>query len=111
MILVDIRNHGNSASLPGFSPPHDMAAAARDVAELIKASHWGSAEMVISHSMGGKVALDFGQKCGLGEYGNVAPPKQVKSASYLKSQKLSFYASVVVQFFSEVCSLTLKLSS
>lgn len=77
MILVDLRNHGNSASLQGFGPPHDMEAAARDVAELIKASSWGAPEMIISHSMGGKIALEFGQKSALGQYGDVASPKQV----------------------------------
>ncbi|CAM6099055.1 unnamed protein product [Calypogeia fissa] len=77
MILVDLRNHGNSATQQGFAPPHDMPAAARDVAELVKASSWGSPEMVISHSMGGKVALDYGRKSAQGEYGDVAPPKQL----------------------------------
>ncbi|KAG6556915.1 hypothetical protein Mapa_001330 [Marchantia paleacea] len=76
MMLVDLRNHGNSASR-GFSPPHDMPSAARDVVELIRTSSCGWPDIVVSHSMGGKVALQFGQNAAAGHYGDVTPPKQL----------------------------------
>ena len=34
MLLVDQRCHGASAKLDGFSPPHTLAAAATDLAEV-----------------------------------------------------------------------------
>ena len=46
-LLVDLRNHGDSH---GFVGPHDLAACARDVAQL-------HPERIIGHSFGGKVGL------------------------------------------------------
>ncbi|KAE9459012.1 hypothetical protein C3L33_09077, partial [Rhododendron williamsianum] len=40
MVLVDMRNHGRSADIEGLSPPHDMANAAKDVADLVNAQGW-----------------------------------------------------------------------
>lgn len=51
VISVDMRNHGDSAFLPGHSYP-EMAA---DLAEVI-AAHGGQAD-VLGHSMGGKAAM------------------------------------------------------
>ncbi|HTM22298.1 MAG TPA: alpha/beta hydrolase [Kofleriaceae bacterium] len=50
-VLVDLRMHGRSRDLP---PPHTLAAAAVDVAEL--ATEVG-ARAIAGHSFGGKVAL------------------------------------------------------
>lgn len=49
-VLVDLRNHGGSRE--GFSPPHSIAACARDLAGI-------EANAVLGHSFGGKVALEF----------------------------------------------------
>ena len=82
MILIDLRNHGHSASLSNLKPPHDIPAAARDVADLIKGEGWDSPDAMIAHSLGGKVALEFVQKAGAGSYGAVKPPKQVNICHY-----------------------------
>lgn len=78
MVLVDLRNHGQSAGLEGFDPPHDISSAAKDVANLVKAEKWDSPYVVIGHSMGGKVALDFAECCSRGDYGeSFVLPKQL----------------------------------
>lgn len=78
MVLVDLRNHGQSAGLEGFDPPHDISSAAKDVANLVKAEKWDSPYVVIGHSMGGKVALDFAESCSRGDYGeSFLLPKQL----------------------------------
>lgn len=77
MVLVDLRNHGNSASLPNLKPPHDIPAAARDVADLIQGEGWGSPDAMIAHSLGGKVVLEYAQKAATGSYGVLKPPKQL----------------------------------
>jgi esterase len=54
-VLVDLRQHGESRSLP---PPHTIETAAADLGEL--ADELGSAPTaVLGHSFGGKVALLF----------------------------------------------------
>ncbi|KAK3405772.1 hypothetical protein EUGRSUZ_K02563 [Eucalyptus grandis] len=68
MVLVDLRNHGRSAELGGFGPPHDMFSAAKDLADLVKSRCWAWPDAVIGHSMGGKVALQFAQSCARGDY-------------------------------------------
>lgn len=74
---MDLRNHGKSAGIRGLDPPHDMANAARDIANLVKFYKWGWPDVVIGHSMGGKVALDFSASCAHGDYGESAAfPKQ-----------------------------------
>lgn len=78
MVLIDLRNHGNSASLPHLDPPHDIPAAARDVADLIEGEGWASPDAMIAHSLGGKVVLEFAKKAAMGAYGALKPPKQVK---------------------------------
>lgn len=61
LVLVDLRNHGDSHGAP---PPHTLAACADDLAAL--AAHLGVApEAVIGHSFGGKVALAYAQAHGL----------------------------------------------
>lgn len=78
LVLVDLRNHGQSAGLEGFDPPHDISSAAKDVANLVKAEKWDSPYVVIGHSMGGKVALDFAESCSRGDYGeSFVLPKQL----------------------------------
>lgn len=51
VLAVDMRNHGDSP----WSPAHDYAAMAGDLAEVI-AAHGGRAD-VLGHSMGGKAAM------------------------------------------------------
>jgi len=77
MVLIDLRNHGNSASLSNLKPPHDIPSSARDVADLIHGEGWDSPDAMISHSLGGKVALEFAKKAATGAYGALKPPKQV----------------------------------
>lgn len=55
--LVDLRNHGASTGAP---PPHTVAAAARDLTLL--ASSVGEPALVIGHSFGGKVALEYARQ-------------------------------------------------
>ncbi|GJM92477.1 hypothetical protein PR202_ga08953 [Eleusine coracana subsp. coracana] len=77
MFLVDLRNHGRSAGTKGIVPPHDMSTAAKDLANLVKARGWAWPDVVVGHSMGGKVALDFVESCSHGVYGESAVlPKQ-----------------------------------
>lgn len=76
MVLIDQRNHGASASLP-VTAPHDIPAAAKDLADLLKANGWDMPNVMIAHSLGGKVVLDFLQNAAAGSYGSVVLPKQV----------------------------------
>ncbi|THF95572.1 hypothetical protein TEA_023519 [Camellia sinensis var. sinensis] len=77
LVLVDLRNHGRSAEIESLSPPHDMANAAKDVADLVKSQGWAWPDVVLGHSMGGKVALQFAESCARGDYGQSAQlPKQ-----------------------------------
>ncbi|KAL6145536.1 hypothetical protein ACLB2K_056222 [Fragaria x ananassa] len=78
LVLVDLRNHGKSAGLEGLNPPHDLVNAAQDLADLVKSENWGWPDVVLGHSMGGKVALQFAQSCAAGHYGDHAKlPKQL----------------------------------
>ncbi|KAF3778215.1 ABHD11 protein [Nymphaea thermarum] len=78
IVLVDLRNHGKSVGVQGLEPPHDMKNSARDLANLINAHKWPSPDVVIGHSMGGKVALEFLASCARGDYGeSVVLPKQL----------------------------------
>jgi esterase len=55
VVLVDLRNHGDSHGMP---PPHDLPACARDLGEL--AAQLGEEpRLVVGHSFGGKVALGY----------------------------------------------------
>uniref|UniRef100_A0A7N0UBQ3 AB hydrolase-1 domain-containing protein n=1 Tax=Kalanchoe fedtschenkoi TaxID=63787 RepID=A0A7N0UBQ3_KALFE len=77
MVLVDLRNHGRSAEI-GFDPPHDMVNAAKDLAHLVRAKGWNWPDVVIGHSMGGKVGLQYLESCANGDFGDsVALPKQL----------------------------------
>ncbi|XP_027176938.1 protein ABHD11 [Coffea eugenioides] len=72
MVMVDLRNHGKSAEITGLSPPHTIGSAARDLADLVKSKGWDWPDVVIGHSLGGKVALDFARSCARGDYGEHA---------------------------------------
>lgn len=75
--MLDMRNHGKSTERE-LNPPHSMENAANDLADLVKAEGWSWPEVVIGHSMGGKVALQFAQSCSRGDYGGSALlPKQL----------------------------------
>lgn len=77
-MLVDLRNHGRSTEAEGIDPPHDLVNSAKDLADLVKASGWNWPDVVIGHSLGGKVALQFLESCARGDYGaSASPPKQV----------------------------------
>ncbi len=68
MVLVDQRCHGLSSQVEGFRPPHTLGASATDVAQLFRSQFGGRApNMVIGHSLGGKVALEYLRQraCGL----------------------------------------------
>lgn len=74
---MDMRNHGKSGERK-FDPPHDMYNSAKDVADLVKVQGWSWPEVVIGHSMGGKVAMQYGESCGHGDYGpSATSPKQL----------------------------------
>ncbi|XP_068308942.1 uncharacterized protein [Pyrus communis] len=78
MVLVDLRNHGRSAELEGLNPPHDLVNSAQDLANLIRTQGWDWPDVVLGHSFGGKVALQFAQSCARGDYGDSAKlPKQL----------------------------------
>jgi len=55
--LVDLRNHGETGAAP---PPHTLAAVADDLNEL--AASVGAPEVVVGHSFGGKVALEYASR-------------------------------------------------
>lgn len=58
VVLVDLRNHGDSHGAP---PPHTLAACAADLRAL--AARLGvEPELVVGHSFGGKVALVYGRE-------------------------------------------------
>ena len=83
MVLVDLRNHGKSAEVEGLSPPHDLTNAAKDVANLVDSEGWAWPDVVIGHSLGGKVALQYVESCARGNYGESAVvPKQVYNYIY-----------------------------
>lgn len=74
---MDLRNHGRSAGL-GLELPHGMVNAAKDLAKLVKSQGWAWPDVVIGHSMGGKVSLEFAASCARKDYGESAVlPKQV----------------------------------
>ncbi|KAM0990043.1 hypothetical protein ACFX13_008719 [Malus domestica] len=78
LVLVDLRNHGKSTEIEGLNPPHDLVNAARDLADLVGTRGWDWPDVVLGHSMGGKVALQFAESCALGDYGDSAKlPKQL----------------------------------
>lgn len=59
VLLLDLRCHGDSAGRLGFHPPHDMAAAARDVTAIIQHELQGQApHLLVGLSLGGKIALE-----------------------------------------------------
>ncbi|MBK6939021.1 MAG: alpha/beta hydrolase [Planctomycetes bacterium] len=58
IVVVDLRNHGNSLGAP---PPHTLAASANDLVAL--GEHLGvTPDVVIGHSFGGKVALAYARR-------------------------------------------------
>ncbi|KAK6942603.1 Alpha/beta hydrolase fold-1 [Dillenia turbinata] len=59
-------------------PPHDMVNAAKDLSNLVYSHGWDWPDVVIGHSMGGKIALQFAESCAHGDYGvSASLPKQL----------------------------------
>ncbi|KAL9227695.1 hypothetical protein vseg_003352 [Gypsophila vaccaria] len=78
LVLVDLRNHGRSAEVQDLRPPHNLENAAADLANLVKSHGWDWPDVVIGHSLGGKVALQFAQSASAMDYGDsTALPKQL----------------------------------
>lgn len=78
LVVVDLRNHGKSAGLEHLRPPHNLQSAAKDIAKLIELESWNWPDVVVGHSFGGKVALEFAESCACGRYGPSAiTPKQL----------------------------------
>jgi pimeloyl-ACP methyl ester carboxylesterase len=78
MVLVDQRNHGSSSLLPGLHPPHSIEASARDIVQLFRSRFGGRApSVVLGHSLGGKVALEYLAQLAGGDTG-LALPKQAR---------------------------------
>ncbi|KAK8945418.1 hypothetical protein KSP40_PGU006964 [Platanthera guangdongensis] len=88
-ILVDLRNHGKSVDIIRvLDPPHDMTNAAKDLANLVKFQEWEWPDVIIGHSMGRKVALDFAACCACGDYGESAVlPKQSSFGFWIRFQE------------------------
>ena len=55
-VRVDLRGHGDSRGAPG---PHTVRACAEDLARLTQTT--GTPQVIIGHSFGGKVALEYGR--------------------------------------------------
>ncbi|XP_074285933.1 uncharacterized protein LOC141611311 [Silene latifolia] len=78
LVLVDLRNHGTSAEVQDLHPPHNLETAAADLANLVKSKGWDWPDVVIGHSLGGKVALQFAQSgAGMDSGDSKALPKQL----------------------------------
>ncbi|KAK9723506.1 hypothetical protein RND81_05G002700 [Saponaria officinalis] len=77
LVLVDLRNHGRSTEVQDLHPPHNLENAAADLANLVKSQGWDWPDVVIGHSLGGKVALQFVQSGSAMGYGDsTALPRQ-----------------------------------
>ena len=90
--LVDQRNHGHTADIAGFAPPHTMQAAAQDLLHFVQ-QKYGNQQLnvVAGHSLGGKTTLEFLNQ--VSQTGSpVRPPQQVEIAPcgplYLAIHKL-----------------------
>ena len=79
VIMVDLRCHGKSADVAGLNAPHDIVSAARDLVDLVKVTGWeGGVPLVIGHSLGGKIALEYARvTADAGSGTGVDPPEQV----------------------------------
>lgn len=78
LVLVDLRNHGNSAAVQDLGQPHDLDNAAADLVNLVMSKGWNWPDVVVGHSLGGKVALQFAQSGASGDYGDsIDLPKQL----------------------------------
>jgi pimeloyl-ACP methyl ester carboxylesterase len=60
-VLVDLRHHGQSSGAP---PPNTLAACAGDLSALTASLGWAP-EVVIGHSFGGKVAIEYARQAPL----------------------------------------------
>lgn len=64
--------------MEGIVPPHDLVNAAKDLADLVEREGWDWPDVVMGHSLGGKVGLQYVESCAKGEYGASAKlPKQL----------------------------------
>lgn len=61
IVLPDLRNHGETAGVPGFPAPHTVRAAAGDVIRLMQremAEKGARVSLLAGHSLGGKVVME-----------------------------------------------------
>ena len=63
VLLVDIRCHGESASLPTPPGPHGVESSAQDILKLLSQLKLFP-EVLIGHSFGGKVVMSMGEQFG-----------------------------------------------
>ena len=85
---MDLRNHGRSTDIEGLLPPHDVENTARDIANLVKYLDRGWPDVVVGHSLGGKVVLQYALSSAQGDYGDSAQlPKQV-NAHYFSMRQI-----------------------
>ncbi|GKC88564.1 ABHD11-like protein isoform X3, partial [Tanacetum coccineum] len=75
MVTVDLRNHGRSTDIEGAG------------LRLLSGILWGWPEVVVGHSLGGKVVLQYALSIAQGDYDDSAQlPKQVNAHSFSMRQ-------------------------
>ena len=106
LILVDQRNHGNSAS--GFSPPHTLQAAAQDLIDLVH-QKFNSQQIaaIVGHSLGGKTTLAFLRELSQGRTG-LQNPHQV---CCLSDNPCFFNSMLSINESNSITSLLLPVAS
>ncbi len=79
VVLLDLRNHGDSSTVPGIHAPHTLTAAAQDVAYTLKHVLGDAPDVLLGHSLGGKVVLELLRQCNDQDDGLAlaTPPSQV----------------------------------
>ncbi len=70
-VLIDLRGHGRSL---GAAPPHSIASCVDDLFEL-RAELGRAPEVVLGHSLGGKVALEYARRVSILSQGTQGPTR------------------------------------
>ena len=77
---LDLRNHGKSAQ-QAFPEPHDLAATAGDIVSLVSRNFQARGpQVIIGHSLGGKVVLAYLKLLAQSAPPPVSLPRQVSRA-------------------------------